>query len=137
MTDSLRTIVSKFYDEYMSGTPSKLKIIDAYLTYVLLTGVVQFAYCGLVGTFPFNSFLSGFISCVGSFVLAGELCVMGENCRPINIIITKDHILPDLWIHGTIRYLQAVVEMRGGGGGGGVRGVNPPNVQESVQILEI
>uniref|UniRef100_A0A668V899 Dolichyl-diphosphooligosaccharide--protein glycosyltransferase subunit DAD1 n=1 Tax=Oreochromis aureus TaxID=47969 RepID=A0A668V899_OREAU len=26
-------------------------------------------YCFLVGTFPFNSFLSGFISCVGSFIL--------------------------------------------------------------------
>uniref|UniRef100_A0A3Q4HPL5 Dolichyl-diphosphooligosaccharide--protein glycosyltransferase subunit DAD1 n=1 Tax=Neolamprologus brichardi TaxID=32507 RepID=A0A3Q4HPL5_NEOBR len=29
-------------------------------------------YCLLVGTFPFNSFLSGFISCVGSFILAGK-----------------------------------------------------------------
>ncbi|KAL4007274.1 hypothetical protein ACER0C_001126 [Sarotherodon galilaeus] len=29
-------------------------------------------YCLLVGTFPFNSFLSGFISCVGSFILAGD-----------------------------------------------------------------
>ncbi|XP_005748013.1 dolichyl-diphosphooligosaccharide--protein glycosyltransferase subunit DAD1-like, partial [Pundamilia nyererei] len=26
-------------------------------------------YCLLVGTFPFISFLSGFISCVGSFIL--------------------------------------------------------------------
>ena len=33
-------------------------------------GVIQFVYCCLVGTFPFNAFLSGFISCVGSFVLA-------------------------------------------------------------------
>ena len=30
---------------------------------------LQFVYCCLVGTFPFNAFLSGFISCVGSFVL--------------------------------------------------------------------
>ena len=72
MPEKLSTVVLKFYDEYMNQTPKKLKIIDAYLVYVLLTGVFQFAYCCLVGTFPFNSFLSGFISTVGSFVLAGK-----------------------------------------------------------------
>ncbi|KAH9367996.1 hypothetical protein HPB48_010101 [Haemaphysalis longicornis] len=30
---------------------------------------LQFVYCCIVGTFPFNSFLSGFITCVASFVL--------------------------------------------------------------------
>uniref|UniRef100_A0A8C0B628 Dolichyl-diphosphooligosaccharide--protein glycosyltransferase subunit DAD1 n=1 Tax=Buteo japonicus TaxID=224669 RepID=A0A8C0B628_9AVES len=34
-----------------------------------LTGALQFGYCLGVGTFPFNSFLSGFISAVGSFIL--------------------------------------------------------------------
>ncbi|XP_032816481.1 dolichyl-diphosphooligosaccharide--protein glycosyltransferase subunit DAD1 [Petromyzon marinus] len=70
MTSQLLTVVSKFYDEYRSTTPSKLKLVDSYLAYVLVTGLAQFAYCCLVGTFPFNSFLSGFISCVGSFILA-------------------------------------------------------------------
>ena len=71
MPESLRSVVSRFYDDYTQSTPKKLKIVDAYLFYILLTGVVQFGYCCLVGTFPFNSFLSGFISCIGSFVLAG------------------------------------------------------------------
>ncbi|KAF6203136.1 hypothetical protein GE061_003552 [Apolygus lucorum] len=66
----LSTVLSKFYADYTANTPKKLKIIDAYLLYVLMTGVIQFVYCCLVGTFPFNSFLSGFISCVSSFVLA-------------------------------------------------------------------
>uniref|UniRef100_A0A224XU03 Dolichyl-diphosphooligosaccharide--protein glycosyltransferase subunit DAD1 n=2 Tax=Panstrongylus TaxID=65342 RepID=A0A224XU03_9HEMI len=66
----LTAVLGKFYSEYKAHTPKKLKIIDAYLLYVLLTGILQFAYCCLVGTFPFNSFLSGFISCVSSFVLA-------------------------------------------------------------------
>ena len=70
--DSLVSVVSKFYDSYMSTTPKRLKIVDAYLLYILLTGIIQFAYCCLVGTFPFNSFLSGFVSCVGSFVLGGK-----------------------------------------------------------------
>ncbi len=34
---------------------------------------MQFAYLLLVGSFPFNSFLAGFFSCVGFFVLTGEV----------------------------------------------------------------
>ncbi|TRY62706.1 hypothetical protein TCAL_04616 [Tigriopus californicus] len=67
---SLGGVVSKFMTEYGSNTGKRLKIVDAYLVFVFLTGVMQFVYCCLVGTFPFNAFLSGFISCVGSFVLA-------------------------------------------------------------------
>ena len=71
-SDNLFTVIRRFFDEYSATTPQKLKLVDAYLAYIMLTGIVQFVYCLLVGTFPFNSFLSGFISCVGSFVLAGK-----------------------------------------------------------------
>ncbi|XP_002735077.1 dolichyl-diphosphooligosaccharide--protein glycosyltransferase subunit DAD1-like [Saccoglossus kowalevskii] len=70
MSANIFTVLAKFHDEYQKNTPQRLKIVDAYLSYIVLTGVFQFFYCALVGTFPFNSFLSGFISCVGSFVLA-------------------------------------------------------------------
>ncbi|KAL4234653.1 Dolichyl-diphosphooligosaccharide-protein glycosyltransferase subunit dad1 [Mactra antiquata] len=70
MPEKLTSVVYKFYDEYMNSTSKRLKIIDSYLLYIFLTGVFQFCYCALVGTFPFNSFLSGFISAVGSFVIA-------------------------------------------------------------------
>ncbi|VDL75267.1 unnamed protein product [Nippostrongylus brasiliensis] len=66
-------VLGKLFDDYQKSTPSRLKIIDAYMVYILLTGVAQFLYCLLVGTFPFNSFLSGFISTVTSFVLASCL----------------------------------------------------------------
>lgn len=69
---NLKNILVNFYDEYNHTTPKKLKIVDAYLFYIMLTGIIQFVYCCVVGTFPFNSFLSGFISCVGSFVLGGK-----------------------------------------------------------------
>jgi oligosaccharyltransferase complex subunit epsilon len=72
MSTEIFGILGKFYDEYKSNTPKKLKLIDAYLFTVMLTGIVQFAYCCLIGTFPFNSFLSGFISTVGCFILAGK-----------------------------------------------------------------
>ncbi|XP_051944763.1 dolichyl-diphosphooligosaccharide--protein glycosyltransferase subunit DAD1 [Hippocampus zosterae] len=70
MSASVVSVISRFLEEYTATTPNKLKVVDAYLLYVMLTGALQFLYCLLVGTFPFNSFLSGFISCVGSFILA-------------------------------------------------------------------
>jgi len=69
----LSGIVSKFSADYQKTTPMKLKLIDAYLGYCFFTGVIQFVYCCLVGTFPFNAFLAGFISCVTSFVLGVNL----------------------------------------------------------------
>lgn len=71
-SDSLASVLRRLLDEYTSRTPQKLKLVDAYLAYIMVTGIIQFIYCLLVGTFPFNSFLSGFISCVGSFILAGK-----------------------------------------------------------------
>jgi oligosaccharyltransferase complex subunit epsilon len=68
---SAKGTLEQLIDSYRS-TPVKVKIMDVYLVYVLLTGIAQFAYCLLVGTFPFNSFLSGFISTVGCFVLTGS-----------------------------------------------------------------
>ena len=41
MSGSLSGVVSKFYTEYTVNTPKKLKVIDAYLTYVFFTGVIQ------------------------------------------------------------------------------------------------
>uniref|UniRef100_A0A0R3RYH7 BUD13 homolog n=1 Tax=Elaeophora elaphi TaxID=1147741 RepID=A0A0R3RYH7_9BILA len=69
----LFTVLSSLFADYQRITPKKLKLIDAYMFYVFITGVIQFVYCILVGTFPFNSFLSGFVSTVGCFVLAASL----------------------------------------------------------------
>jgi oligosaccharyltransferase complex subunit epsilon len=82
-------VVGKFWSEYLNQTGKRLKIIDAYLLYILLTGIFQFLYCCLVGTFPFNSFLSGFISSVASFVLAGKY---------IMLCTRSSSLLHDLWI---------------------------------------
>eukprot|EP01027_Heterolobosea_sp_BB2_P001320 GEZU01002021.1.p1 GENE.GEZU01002021.1~~GEZU01002021.1.p1 ORF type:complete len:137 (-),score=9.38 GEZU01002021.1:93-464(-) len=68
---TLLNIASEFFKQY-NKTPRRLKVIDVFLVYILLTGIIQFVYCALVGTFPFNSFLAGFISCIGLFVLTGN-----------------------------------------------------------------
>ncbi|KAJ3054815.1 Dolichyl-diphosphooligosaccharide-protein glycosyltransferase subunit dad1 [Rhizophlyctis rosea] len=66
-------LISRLLSSYNKETPQSLKIIDAYLVFVMLTGIIQFVYVILAGTFPYNSFLAGFIASVGTFVLAANL----------------------------------------------------------------
>ncbi|KAI2804540.1 hypothetical protein RDWZM_007900 [Blomia tropicalis] len=80
----------KFFEEYGKNTSKRLKAIDAYLAYIFFTGVFQFAYCLLVGTFPFNSFLSGFISTIASFVLGVCLRVQVNEQNKSDFYHLKD-----------------------------------------------
>lgn len=47
--------------------------------FLVALGVLQFVYVILVGNFPFNAFLGGFISCVGQFVLTVSLRMQYAN----------------------------------------------------------
>lgn len=69
--EGLASASNKFIVAYKRDTPTNLKIVDIYLAYIMLSGIFQFIYMLAAGTFPYNAFLSGFISTVGSFVLAG------------------------------------------------------------------
>lgn len=62
-------IVREFRAKYASETDTRVKILDVGIVYVTLTLLVEFAYVLLVGTFPFNAFLSGFFSALTSLVL--------------------------------------------------------------------
>lgn len=68
------SIIQDIWSSYINTTPQSLKMIDIFMAFLVFTGVVQFAYCILVGNYPFNAFLSGFTATVGQFVLAGQLC---------------------------------------------------------------
>ncbi|CAJ0635631.1 4347_t:CDS:10 [Entrophospora sp. SA101] len=58
-------IVKRLWTTYQKDTPQSLKLIDAYLVYIMLSGIIQFVYCILAGTYPYNAFLAGFISTIG------------------------------------------------------------------------
>lgn len=61
------------YDDYLKTLTPRLKLIDCLLVFLVALGVLQFVYVLLIGNFPFNAFLGGFISCVGQFVLTVSL----------------------------------------------------------------
>ncbi|EIM88384.1 defender against cell death 1 [Stereum hirsutum FP-91666 SS1] len=65
--------VQSLWSAYLDNTSSRLKFIDSFLVFLVLSGVLQFTYCVLVTSFPFNAFLAGFASSVGQFVLTASL----------------------------------------------------------------
>ncbi|KAG0206684.1 Dolichyl-diphosphooligosaccharide-protein glycosyltransferase subunit dad1 [Mortierella sp. GBA30] len=71
--EDIKTAANNLLTSYFKDTPRSLKLIDSYMVYVLLTGIIQFVYVVIAGTFPNNAFLAGFISTVASFVLAANL----------------------------------------------------------------
>ncbi|KAL1573964.1 oligosaccharyltransferase complex subunit epsilon [Candida albicans P57072] len=68
---TLTTTINNYFDT-ISAQP-RLKLIDLFLIFLVLLGILQFIYVLIIGNFPFNSFLGGFISCVGQFVLLVSL----------------------------------------------------------------
>ncbi|KAF7488925.1 Dolichyl-diphosphooligosaccharide--protein glycosyltransferase subunit dad-1 [Sarcoptes scabiei] len=83
-------VTQKFFQEYLKNTSKRLKAIDTYLAYIFFTGIIQFCYCLLVGTFPFNSFLAGFISTIASFVLGVCLRIQVNEKNKTEFLQIKD-----------------------------------------------
>ncbi|KAJ1344514.1 dolichyl-diphosphooligosaccharide-protein glycosyltransferase subunit dad1 [Batrachochytrium salamandrivorans] len=53
---SIVTLVSTLKESYLTTTPQSIKLIDAYLLFVMITGIVQFLYVIAAGTFPITLF---------------------------------------------------------------------------------
>ncbi|OBA20735.1 defender against death DAD protein [Metschnikowia bicuspidata var. bicuspidata NRRL YB-4993] len=65
--------VESTYNNYCKSLTPRLQFIDIFLVFLVALGVLQFVYVLLIGNFPFNAFLGGFIACVGQFVLTVSL----------------------------------------------------------------
>ncbi|GAA5917052.1 hypothetical protein JCM6882_001911 [Rhodosporidiobolus microsporus] len=65
--------VQTLWEAYQRETSARLKLIDSFMLFLMLTGVAQFVYCLGVTNYPFNAFIAGFAATVGQFVLCGAL----------------------------------------------------------------
>ncbi|ODQ82105.1 hypothetical protein BABINDRAFT_160299 [Babjeviella inositovora NRRL Y-12698] len=70
---SFTQTLQKTLEAYKSSLTPKFALIDIFLGFLVALGALQFVFCCLVGNFPFNAFLGGFISTVGQFVLTVSL----------------------------------------------------------------
>ncbi|CAL9727809.1 dolichyl-diphosphooligosaccharide--protein glycosyltransferase subunit Ost2p [Monosporozyma unispora] len=86
------SVWNDFVDAYNVATKSywdtikenkKLRLIDTFCLFLVLIGIIQFTFmCLIRDNFPFNGFLSGFIICVGQFVLLISLRMQYVNPFP-------------------------------------------------------
>ena len=83
---------------YKDNTAPKLKLIDTFLVSLMLSGAIQFLYAIFITNFPFNSFISGFASTVGQFVLLASL---RTQANPINQA-TYEGISPERCVYLSI-----------------------------------
>lgn len=60
-TASTSNAFQTLWKAYADNTPDRLKFIDAFLVFLMLSGIVQFLYCVLITNFPFNAFLAGYV----------------------------------------------------------------------------
>lgn len=56
--------IQALWKAYNAETSDRLKFIDSFLVFLMLSGIVQFVYCILVTNYPFNAFLAGCVSCL-------------------------------------------------------------------------
>jgi oligosaccharyltransferase complex subunit epsilon len=57
--EKARSPVESLWKAYSEETPDRLKFVDSFLLFLMLSGIVQFLYCILVINYPFNAFLAG------------------------------------------------------------------------------
>ncbi|GAB7364449.1 hypothetical protein MBLNU230_g4989t2 [Neophaeotheca triangularis] len=61
------------WNNYLDNTAQRVKLLDAFMVFLMTVGLLQFVYCVVAGNYPFNAFLSGFSATVGQFVLTASL----------------------------------------------------------------
>ncbi|WWC90167.1 uncharacterized protein L201_005100 [Kwoniella dendrophila CBS 6074] len=70
---ALQSSFQTLLDNYQTTIPARVKLIDSFLLFIFLSGILQFAYRVLVTSYPFYAFAGGFGSTVGQFVLLAGL----------------------------------------------------------------
>jgi len=82
-----------------------VKLIDAFMAFLVVVGGLQFVYCVIGGNYPFNAFLSGFAATVGQFVLTASLRIQTnpDNASEFKTVSNErafaDYIFGSLLLH--------------------------------------
>ena len=45
------SIVDAAWDSYVTGTPQRTKLVDVFMGFLVVTGVLQFVYCVIAGNY--------------------------------------------------------------------------------------
>jgi oligosaccharyltransferase complex subunit epsilon len=78
-------LIVQMTQRYLQSTTTLMKALDTFLVFVMLTGITQFVYMLIVGTYPYNAFLSGFATSVGMFCNTANLRIQLHPQNTIDI----------------------------------------------------
>lgn len=62
--------IHSLWQAYNDQTTDRLKFVDAFLVFIMLSGALQFMYCVLITNFPFNAFLAGCVPISRNCIIA-------------------------------------------------------------------
>ncbi|BGP55711.1 hypothetical protein JCM8202_003800 [Rhodotorula sphaerocarpa] len=94
--------VDSLWTNYLHHTPARMKLIDCFMFFLMLTGVIQFVYCFAVTNYPFNAFIAGFAATVGQFVLCGALRIQSNpDNKPTFPLLSPERAFGD-FVFGSV-----------------------------------
>ena len=91
---ALSPAVQSLWKSYNADTSPRLKLIDAFLVFIMLTGIAQFVYCVLVTNFPFNAFLAGYVCFCFSLAISWTPLTSLQQLRQFSRPIRSNGISP-------------------------------------------
>jgi oligosaccharyltransferase complex subunit epsilon len=101
-------ILMQLWSSYRRETSTRLQLIDAYMVFLLLTGLIQLVHLVLAGTYPYNAFLAGFSATVGAFVFAAALRVQTNPKNPEAQRVLPERALADFIFCNLVLFLAVV-----------------------------
>uniref|UniRef100_A0A0G4GBK7 Dolichyl-diphosphooligosaccharide--protein glycosyltransferase subunit OST2 n=1 Tax=Chromera velia CCMP2878 TaxID=1169474 RepID=A0A0G4GBK7_9ALVE len=81
------------WSRYLSETPGRIKLLDTFLVFLALTGTMQIGYMVLAGVYPYESFLAGVFSCLGTGVLT--VCLRSQIQNPSVFNVSQERAFAD------------------------------------------
>lgn len=108
--EELSKSVITSYKQYLKDLENdqKLRLIDTFLAFLVVVGIIQFSFCLLGGSFPFNAFLGGFSATIGQCVLTVGLRLQNSDSNKdlFNGLLPErafgEYILASLILHFVI-----------------------------------
>jgi hypothetical protein len=80
-------MVQDIQDNYVNNATKRQRLIDGYLSFVVLATILQVVYCQISGAYPFNAFLGSLFTSVGIFALALVMRANDDDRdRPISLL---------------------------------------------------
>ena len=92
-------MIKTVIDKYLSATSTQAKLCDVFMAFFAYLALVQTLYLIAVGTWPFNSYVSGLFSAVGSLVLLAGLRIQLVNPEISTRIAFGEFLLCNAVLH--------------------------------------